>query len=177
MSTTKWALDATHSEVQFKVKHLMISNVTGFFKKFDATVETSGDDFSTAKINFSADIDSINTNNEQRDGHLKTGDFFDAATYPQIKFESTKLEKIDTENYKLHGNFTIKGISKPVVLDVEFGGIAKDPWGNTRAGFTVNGKINRQDYGISFGAVTETGGLVVSDDVKLHSNIEFIKQA
>jgi polyisoprenoid-binding protein YceI len=177
MSTTKWALDATHSEVQFKVKHLMISNVTGFFKKFDATVETSGDDFTTAKINFSADIDSITTNNEQRDGHLKTGDFFDAAAHPQIKFEGSKLEKVDTENYKLHGNFTIKGVNKPVVLDVEFGGIAKDPWGNTRAGFTVNGKINRQDYGISFGAVTETGGLVVSDDVKLHSNIEFVKQA
>lgn len=177
MSTTKWASDPTHSEVQFKVKHLMISNVTGFFKKFEATVETSGDDFTTAKINFSADIDSINTNNEQRDGHLKGGDFFDAASYPQIKFEGKKVEKVDAENYKLHGDFTIKGVTKPVVLDVEHGGIAKDPYGNTRAGFTVNGKINRQDYGISFGAVTETGGLVVSDEVKLHSNIEFIKQA
>ncbi|MFI5142298.1 MAG: YceI family protein [Bacteroidia bacterium] len=177
MSTTKWALDATHSEVQFKVKHLMISTVTGSFKKFDASVETNGEDFTTAKINFSADIDSITTNNEQRDGHLKTGDFFDAAAHPQIKFESTKLEKATTENHKLHGNFTIKGVTKPVVLDVEFGGIAKDPWGNTRAGFSINGKINRQDYGISFGAVTETGGLVVSNDVSLHSNIEFVKQA
>ena len=177
MSTTKWALDATHSEVQFKVKHLMISTVTGHFKKFDASVETNGGDFTTAKINFSADVDSITTNNEQRDGHLKTGDFFDAAAHPQIKFESSKLEKVSTENYKLHGSFTIKGVTKPAVLDVEFGGIAKDPWGNTRAGFSINGKINRQDFGISFGAVTETGGLVVSNDVTLHSNIEFVKQA
>ena len=175
MSTTKWALDATHTEVQFKVKHLMISNVTGFFKKFDAAVETSGDDFTTAKINFSADIDSITTNNEQRDGHLKTGDLFDAAKHPQIKFESSKLEKIDAENYKLHGNFTIKGVSKPVVLDVEFGGIAKDPWGNTRAGVTVSGKINRKEFGVQFHAVTETGGIVVSDEVRIHVALEFIK--
>ena len=131
MSTTKWALDPTHSEVQFKVKHLMIANVSGDFKKFDAAVETTGEDFSTAKINFSADINSISTNNEQRDGHLKTGDFFEAEKYPQIKFESTKLEKVDAENYKLHGNFTMKGLSKAEILDVEFGGIvAKDPWGN-----------------------------------------------
>ena len=170
MSTTKWALDPNHSEVQFKVKHLMIANVTGFFKKFDASVETSGEDFATAKINFSADIDSINTNNEQRDGHLKTGDFFEAEKYPQIKFESTKLEKVDAENYKLHGNFTMKGVSKPEILDVEFGGIvAKDPWGNTRAGFTINGKINRQDYGV--------GSVGVSDEVKLYSNMELVKQA
>ncbi len=170
MSTTKWALDPTHSEVQFKVKHLMIANVSGDFKKFDAAVETTGEDFSTAKINFSADINSISTNNEQRDGHLKTGDFFEAEKYPQIKFESTKLEKVDAENYKLHGNFTMKGVSKAEILDVEFGGIvAKDPWGNTRAGFTINGKINRQDYGV--------GSIGVSDEVKLYSNMQFVKQA
>jgi polyisoprenoid-binding protein YceI len=170
MSTTKWALDPTHSEVQFKVKHLMIANVSGDFKKFDAAVETSGEDFSTAKINFSADINSISTNNEQRDGHLKTGDFFEAEKYPQIKFESTKLEKVDAENFKLHGNFTMKGVTKAEVLDVEFGGIvAKDPWGNTRAGFTINGKINRQDYGV--------GSIGVSDEVKLYSNMQFVKKA
>jgi polyisoprenoid-binding protein YceI len=170
MSTTKWVLDPTHSEVQFKVKHLMISNVTGFFKKFDAAVETIGEDFATAKINFSANIGSINTNNEQRDGHLKTGDFFEAEKYPQVKFESTKLEKVDAENFKLHGNFTMKGVTKPAVLDVEFGGIvAQDPWGKTRAGFTLNGKINRQDYGV--------GSVGVSDEVKLYSNMQFVKQA
>jgi polyisoprenoid-binding protein YceI len=177
MSITKWVLDPTHSEVQFKVRHLMISNVTGSFQKFEGTVETEGDDFTTAKIHFSADVDSINTNNEQRDGHLKTGDFFAAAAHPQIKFESTKLEKVTAENYKLHGNFTIKGVSKSTVLDVDFGGIAKDSYGNTRAGFTISGKINRQDFGMSFNAATETGGLVLSNDINLHSNIQFIKQA
>lgn len=177
MSTTKWALDPTHSEVQFKVKHLMISTVSGFFKKFEGSVETEGDDFTTAKIHFSADVDSIDTNNEQRDGHLKTGDFFDAAAHPQIKFESARLEKVSGDNYKLHGNFNMKGISKPAVLDVEYGGIAIDSYNNTRAGFTVNGKINRQDFGMNFGAVTETGGLVLGNDITLHSNIEFIKQA
>ena len=170
MSNTKWALDPTHSEVQFKVKHLMIANVSGDFKKFDASVETTDEDFSTAKINFSADINSINTNNEQRDGHLKTGDFFEAEKFPQIKFESTKLEKVDAENYKLHGNFTMKGVTKAEVLDVEFGGIVpKDPWGHTRAGFTISGKVNRQDYGV--------GSVGVSDEVKLYSNMQFVKQA
>jgi len=170
MSNTKWSLDPTHSEVQFKVKHLMIANVSGDFKKFDASVETNDEDFSTAKINFSADINSINTNNEQRDGHLKTGDFFEAEKFPQIKFESTKLEKVDAENYKLHGNFTMKGVTKAEVLDVEFGGIVpKDPWGHTRAGFTISGKVNRQDYGV--------GSVGVSDEVKLYSNMQFVKQA
>jgi polyisoprenoid-binding protein YceI len=177
MSATKWVLDPTHSEVQFKVRHLMISNVTGAFQKFEGTVETEGDDFTTAKIHFSADVDSINTNNEQRDGHLKTGDFFDAAAHPQIKFEGTKLEKVSAENYKLHGNLNMKGVSKAIVLDVDFGGTAKDGYGNTRAGFTVSGKINRQDFGMSFNAVTETGGLVLGNDINIHSNIEFIKQA
>ncbi|MEO8761575.1 MAG: YceI family protein [Bacteroidia bacterium] len=170
MSNTKWSLDPTHSEVQFKVKHLMIANVSGDFKKFDASVETTDEDFSTAKINFSADINSINTNNEQRDGHLKTGDFFEAEKFPQIKFESTKLEKVDAENFKLHGNFTMKGVTKAEVLDVEFGGIVpKDPWGHTRAGFTISGKVNRQDYGV--------GSVGVSDEVKLYSNMQFVKQA
>lgn len=176
MSTTKWALDPSHSEVQFKVKHLMISTVTGHFKNFDASVETQGDDFSTAKINFTADVNSITTNNEQRDGHLKTGDFFEAEKHPQIKFESTRLEKAG-DDYKLHGNFTIRGVTKPVVLDVDYGGTTKDPWGNTRAGFEINGKINRKEFGMSFNAATETGGLVVGEDVKLHSNVEFVKQA
>ena len=177
MSTTKWVLDPTHSEVQFKVRHLMISNVSGSFQKFEGTVETEGDDFTTAKIHFSADVDSINTNNEQRDGHLKTGDFFDAAAYPQIKFEGTKLEKVSAENYKLHGNLNMKGVSKSVVLDVDFGGIAKDLRGSTRAGFTVIGKINRQDFGVSFSPLLETGELALSNDINLYNNMQFIKQA
>lgn len=174
MATT-WNLDASHSEIQFKVRHMMISNVTGHFEKFNATVETEGDDFSTAKINFTADIDSISTKNEQRDGHLKSEDFFDAANHPQLTFEGSKLEKINDEDYKLHGTLTLRGVSKPITLDVEYGGTIQDPWGMTRAGFSVEGKINRKDYGLSWSAVTEAGGLVVSDEVKLIATVEFTK--
>jgi len=177
MATTKWALDPTHSEIQFKVKHLMISNVTGQFGKFDASVETNGDDISTAKISFSADINSISTNNEQRDAHLRTSDFFDAENHPQLTFVSSKLEKVDEENYKLHGTLTMRGTSKEITLNVEFGGIITDPWGNTRSGFTVSGKINRQDFGVSFGMVTETGGLLLGNDVSIHAQAEFVKVA
>lgn len=177
MSTTKWALDPTHSELQFKVKHLMISTVTGQFNQFSGTVETEENDFTKARIDFKAEIDSISTNNEQRDAHLKNGDFFDAANHPQLTFKSEKLEKITDDEYRLHGTLTMKGTSKKINLDVEFGGITQDPWGNTRAGFTITGKINRQDFGVSFGAVTETGGLLLGDEVKIIANAQFVKQA
>jgi len=178
MTTTKWAIDPTHSEIQFKVKHLMISTVTGQFNQFNGTFETEDDDFTTAKINFTADIDSISTNNEQRDAHLKTGDFFDSEKYPELIFKSDKLERIDNEEYKLSGTLTIRGISKKVILNVEFGGMTQDPWGNTRAGFSVNGKINRKDYGIGIGfsMVSETGGLLLGDEIKINANAEFVKQ-
>src|SRR3977135_1289164 len=134
MSTTKWALDPTHSELQFKVKHLMISTVSGQFNQFNGTAETKGNDFATAKIDFTAEIDSISTNNEQRDAHLKNIDFFDAPNHPQLTFKGEKLEKVSDDEYKLHGTLTMRGTSKRVKLDVEFGGITQDPWGNTRAG-------------------------------------------
>ena len=177
MATTTWAIDPTHSEILFKVKHLLISKVTGQFKQFTATVTTEGDDIATAKVNFSAGIDSISTNNEQRDAHLKNTDFFDAATHPQLTFESTRLEKIEEEKYKLHGTLTMRGTSKPVVLDVEYGGMTKDPWGFTRVGFEVTGKISRKEFGVSFSMVSETGGLLLGDDVALHVATEFVKQA
>jgi len=177
MATTKWTMDAAHSEIQFKVRHMVVSNVTGSFGKFNADVETEGEDITTAKVHFTADIDSISTNNEQRDNHLKSADFFDGATHPQLTFESTKIEKVDGSDYKMHGNISIRGTVKPITLNVEFGGIVKDPWGNERAGFTVEGKLNRKDFGLSWSAVTEAGHLVVSDDVRIHANAEFIKQA
>lgn len=177
MKTTKWALDTTHSEIQFKVKHLMISNVTGHFKQFSGSVETDGDDFSTATFNFSADISSISTNNEQRDAHLKTGDFFDAENYPQLIFRGDELEKVDEENYVIHGTLTMRGVSKKVTLDAEFGGMTQDPWGNTRVGFSINGRINRKDFGVSFSMVSETGGILLGEEVRIHANVEFIKQA
>jgi polyisoprenoid-binding protein YceI len=177
MAKQTWALDPTHSELQFKIKHLMISNVTGQFNNFKATVETKGDDFTNAKVHFEAAVDSISTNNEQRDAHLRNGDFFDAEKFPSISFESEKMEKIADDEYKLYGTLTMRGVSKKIILEAEFGGITKDPWGNTRTGFSVTGKINRYDFGMSFGAVTETGGLLLGDEVKINANVQFVKEA
>ena len=177
MEKTKWSMDPTHSEIQFKVKHLMISTVTGHFSKFNSAVEMEGDDISTAKINFTADVNSISTNNEQRDGHLKNTDFFDAENHPQIIFNSEKLEKVDDENYRIDGNLTMRGISRKVTLDAEFGGTTVDPWGNTRIGFSLSGKINRKDFGINFSMVSETGGVLLGEEVKIFANAEFVKEA
>ncbi|MBS1597830.1 MAG: YceI family protein [Bacteroidetes bacterium] len=178
MAKTKWVLDPTHSEIQFKIRHLMISNVTGEFKNYSAEVETEGEDFLTAKVVFTADIDSVSTGAEQRDQHLKSEDFFDAANYPQLKFVATKYEAVDNDgSYELYGDLTIRGTTKPIKLDVEFGGIVKDPWGNTRAGFSINGKLNRKEYGLRWHAATEAGQIVASDEVKIHCAVEFIKQA
>lgn len=177
MTTTKWAIDPVHSEIQFKVKHLMISSVTGQFNKFSGTVETEGDDFTTAKVHFTADINSISTNNPQRDAHLQNGDFFDAENHPQLIFEGDKLEKTGDENYKVHGILTMRGTSKKIILDAEFGGITQDPWGNTCVGISLSGKINRIDFGVSFGAVSETGGALLGEEVKISANAQFVKQA
>jgi polyisoprenoid-binding protein YceI len=175
MTTTKWTLDQAHSELEFKVKHLMISTVTGSIKSFDATLSTQGDDFETAEISFSGNLDSIETRNEDRNNHLKSADFFDIANHPTLDFKSTSMEK-DGDDYVVKGNLTIKNITKPVKLNVEFGGLAKDPWGNTKAGFTLNGKINRTDFGLVYNAVLETGGVMVGEEVKILGEIQFSKQ-
>ncbi|MDR6785791.1 polyisoprenoid-binding protein YceI [Pedobacter africanus] len=176
MATTNWALDPAHSELQFKVKHLMITTVTGSLKSLNASLTSPSDDFEDASVKFEAETASIDTGNNDRDNHLKSGDFFDADQFPKITFESTSLEK-DDDDYKLKGNLTIKGITKPVKLDVEFGGIATDPWGNTKAGFTISGKINRTDFGLTWNAALETGGVMVSEDVKILGELQFVKQA
>ena len=173
----KWKIDQTHSEVQFKVKHLMITTVTGYFKKFDLEVETESEDFTTAKsIVFTADIDSIDTNNEQRDTHLKSADFFNAEEHSQLKFEGTRYEA-NGDSAKLHGDLTIRGVKKPIVLDVDFGGIVVDPYGQTKAGFTISGKISRKEFGLTWNAVTEAGSVVVSDDIKLLAEVQLVKEA
>jgi len=178
MAKYKWTLDPAHSEVQFKVRHLMITNVSGEFTKYNIEVETEGEDFMTAKVNFTVDINSISTKNEQRDGHLKSPDFFYAEKYPQLKFVATKYENVDDDgSYELYGDLTIRDVTKPVKLDVEFGGVIKDPWGNARAGFSVNGTIHRKEFDLKWDNLTETGGAIVSDDVRIHCNIELIKQA
>ncbi|MBI3235825.1 MAG: YceI family protein [Bacteroidetes bacterium] len=177
MSTTKWALDPTHSEIQFKVKHLMITTVTGSFKKFNAEAESTADNFDGAHFTFTADMNSIDTNNEQRDGHLKSGDFFDVEKFGEMKFTSTNFDKKDDGNYKLAGNLTIKDATHPIALDVEFAGMEKDPWGNQKAGFTINGKINRNTFGLTWNAALESGGMLVSEDVRILGEIQLVKQA
>ncbi|WP_339877296.1 YceI family protein [uncultured Algoriphagus sp.] len=175
MSTTKWIIDPTHSEVSFKVKHLVISTVTGYFKDFEGTAESDSDDFDGAAVSFSASIDSINTNQSDRDNHLKSADFFDAENHPKLTFEG----KIVNEggDYKLVGDLTVRGNTKPLTLDVEFGGIAGDPYGQTKAGFEIEGKISRKEYGLTWSPVTEAGSVVVSDQVRLILSVQLVKQA
>jgi polyisoprenoid-binding protein YceI len=174
---TKWSIDPMHSEVQFKVKHLVISTVSGFFKSFEGSVEAENEDFDDANIEFSIDINSIDTNQTQRDEHLKSAEFFDAAKYPHIKFKSTSFKKIGDDEYELRGNLTIKDQTKPVSLNVEFGGAAADFYGNTKAGFEITGKINRKEFGLTWDGVTEAGSVVVGEDIKLTINAQLLKQA
>lgn len=178
MATKTWVIDPTHSELQFKIKHLMITNVTGSFDIFEASVQTEGEDFSKAKISFTANVDSLSTGNAQRDGHVKSADFFDAATFPKITFVTTKAENVDSDgSYELYGDLTIRDITKNVKLSVEFGGVVKDAYGNTKAGFTINGKIQRKDFGLVWNGVTEAGGIILSDEVKIICEIQLIEQA
>lgn len=172
-----WAIDPAHSEIQFKVKHLVISTVTGYFRSFEGSVESTNDDFEGARIRFSADVNSIDTNNEQRDGHLKSDDFFGAEQFPKLQFESSSFKKLSGDAYELKGTITLKGVSKEITLAVELGGKAVDPYGNQKAGFEINGKLNRKDFGLNWDAVTEAGGIVVSDEVRLHLNVQINKQA
>ena len=172
----KWTIDPMHSEVQFKVKHLVISTVTGAFRKFEGSVESESDDFEAAKINFTIDVDSIDTNQPQRDAHLKAVDFFDGAAFPHITFASTSFTKKSGSNYVLKGQLTIKGVTKEVELAVDFGGIATDPYGNVKAGFDISGVVNRKDFGLTASMITEAGSIVVGDDVKLILSVQLAKQ-
>ena len=174
---TKWGIDPTHSEVAFKVKHLMITNVKGTFKEFEASIFTSGENFNTSEIEFSLNPASIDIGVSDRDGHLKSADFFDVENYKEITFKGTSIEAIDEDNYTVVGDITIKGIAKQIKLDVEFGGVMKDPWGNEKAGYSINGKISRKDWGLNWNATLETGGLLVSDEVKINCEVQLIKQS
>ena len=170
-----WNIDASHTNVNFEVSHMVISDVEGTFKTFDGTVISSESDFSDAKISFTVDVNSIDTDNEMRDNHLKSPDFFEASKYEKITFTSTKFTKVKGENYLLEGDLTIKGITKKIQLDVVYNGTIKDPYGNTRAGFKLNGKINRFDYGLKWNATLESGGLVVGEEVSIEANVEVVK--
>ena len=169
-----WSIDPIHSEVQFKVKHLAISNIAGTFKTFKGDVISPTEDFDNAEISLVIEADSIDTNHEIRDGHLKAEEFFDTAQFPQITFKGLLYKNAD--HYELRGDLTIRQNTRPIVLDVEFTGAGKGRNGDTRAGFEVNGKINRKDYGLSWSMLTETGGLIVGEEIKLHFDIQLIKQ-
>lgn len=166
-------IDPSHSKVQFKVKHLMISNVLGSFKEFEGKASMVENDFSTAVVNFSINTASIDTETPDRDAHLKSADFFDVEKFPKIEFEGKGMTAKDEDNYELTGNLTIKGVSKPVTLAVEFGGIMSDPWGNKKAGFSVTGEINRKDWGMTWNAALEAGGVLVGEKIKLMCDVEF----
>ena len=172
---TTWKIDPAHSEVNFNVKHLVVSKVRGHFDTFDATIETNKDDFSDAKIKFDADVNSINTNNDQRDAHLKSADFFDAANNPKMSFESTSVKKISDYELQVKGNLTLRGVTKEVTLDVVYNGTVNGLYNNEVAGFEIHGKLNRFDYGLQWNAVTEAGGVVVSNEVKIEVLAEFSK--
>ncbi|MFB5946490.1 YceI family protein [Albibacterium profundi] len=175
--TSKWISDPTHSELLFKIKHLMITNVKGEFQKFNVSIESKGNDFSDAKVSAVIDTDSIFTNNTDRDAHLRSADFFDAEKYPKITFNSTELNKLDDDNYQLKGILDLHGIEKELILDVEFGGFAKDPYGNHKAGFSVSGKLNRKDWGLNWNAALEAGGVMVSDEVRINAEIQFVQES
>ncbi|HLO59562.1 MAG TPA: YceI family protein [Bacteroidales bacterium] len=173
---TTWVIDPDHSEIFFKVKHLVIATVTGSFERFEGKMVTQSDNFEDADVEFSADVDSINTNAPDRDKHLRSDDFFDAAHNPKIFFKSKSFKK-SGDAYKLTGDITIRGISREVVLDVEYGGAMKDPWGNDKVGFELTGKLNRKDFGLKWNVMTEAGGAVAGDEVKLQLSVELVKQA
>ena len=169
MKTTKWVLDPAHSEITFKVKHLMISHVKGAFKTFDASID--GDNF-----NVTIDTGSISTNNDDRDAHLKSPDFFEVDQYPKITFVSKSLKKVDDDEFKLIGDLTIKGTNQEIKLDTEFGGFMKDPYGNEKAGFSIKGKLNRKDFGLNWNAALEAGGVMVGNEIKINAEVQFVKQ-
>jgi polyisoprenoid-binding protein YceI len=175
-TTTKWVLDPKHSEILFKVKHMMITNVKGEFRKFNAEVSSDDKHLIASSIKANIDAMSVFTNADDRDAHLRSADFFDAENYKELTFTGTSFTKADDEKYLLKGNLNIKGVSKEVVFEVEFGGINKDPWGNEKAGFSINGKINRKDWGLNWNTALETGGVLVSDEVKINAEIQLMKQ-
>jgi polyisoprenoid-binding protein YceI len=175
IAKTKWVLDPAHSELQFKVKHLMISNVKGEFRKFQ--VEVDGESFETDPITVKIETASIYTNDDNRDNHLKAGDFFDSENHPEMVFHSESTTKTGENRYQLNGNLNIKGITKPVQLEMEFNGFNQDPWGNKKAGISLSGTINRSDWGLVWNAPLETGGFLVSEDVRLSADIQLLHQA
>ncbi len=176
MAKTAWAIDPTHSAIEFKVKHMMFTNVSGKFNQFKATIENEDEQFETSSIQFSADVSSVDTNNTDRDNHLKSADFFEADNFPKLSFTSTGIKKTDDNEFEILGDLTVKNTTKNVTLKAEYSGLMKDPWGNTKIGLSISGKINRKDFGLTWNAALETGGVLVGEEVKLVADVQFVKQ-
>jgi polyisoprenoid-binding protein YceI len=176
MTDIKWVSDPTHSETTFKVKHLMITNVTGSFGDFSVTAESEDTRFKDPRVAFTAKVESLDTKNEQRDAHLKSAEFFDAERFPEIKFVSTRAHGHDTEgNFDLTGNLTIRDVTREVTVKVEFAGVEKDPWGNLKAGFSVSGRVNRSDFGLTWNAALESGGVLVGEEIRIAAEIQLVQ--
>jgi polyisoprenoid-binding protein YceI len=176
MAKSNWSIDPTHSEIGFKVKHMMFTNVSGKFNSVYASIENEDDNFESSKIIFTAEIESIDTNNQDRDNHLKSADFFDAENYPKLSFVSKEIKKINENLFKISGDLTVRDVTKSIELESEYSGLMTDPWGNTKAGLSITGKINRKDFGLTWNAALETGGVLVGEEIKLISEIQLIKQ-
>lgn len=174
---TKWIIDPAHSEIGFLIRHLMITNVKGYFREYEASIYTTGDDFMTADISLVVNAASVDTGNADRDGHLKSPDFFDVENFPQIHFTSDDAyEKVDDDgSYEMWGDLTIKGQKRQIKVSIEFGGVMKDPWGNTKAGIVVNGKIKRSDWGLNWNTALEAGGVLVGDEVRITADLQLVK--
>lgn len=175
MAKQKWAVDAAHSSIDFSIKHMVIAKVKGAFHTFEATIDADPEDLTTADIEFSVDIASVDTRNADRDNHLKSADFFDAENHPKMTFKSTKITKKSDGEYDVTGDLTIRGTTRPETFTVTFEGHAKDPWGNEKAGFSAHGTIVRSEYGLTYNAVLETGGVLVGDQVQVSIEIEAAK--
>ena len=176
MSKNLWVIDPVHSEITFKVRHMMITNVSGTFDRMEAKMYSSEKDFSDAEISFEADVDSINTRNEQRDAHLKSNDFFDASIHPKLSFKSTHFKSKGGHSYEMVGLFNMKGVEKELTLNVDFTGTVIDPWGQVKAGFEISALLMRSDFGLIWNAANEDGEVVLSEEVKLQLNVQMIKQ-
>lgn len=176
MATTQWAVDPAHTEIVFKVKHMMISTVSGKFDQYEAQLTTNGEGLTDASLSFSAEVSSINTGNADRDAHLKSADFFNAETFGKISFASTSITSNGGDDYTINGDLTIKNVTKPIQLKAEYSGVHTDPWGNQKVGLSVTGKLNRKDFDLGWNAALETGGVLVSEEVKLAVEAQFVKQ-
>jgi polyisoprenoid-binding protein YceI len=175
MTNTKWALDPAHSSVDFSVRHMMIAKVKGSFNSFNATIEADPSDLTTANIEFTVDLASVDTRNEDRDNHLRSADFFDVENNPTMTFTSTSIVKTDEGEYDVTGDLTLRGVTRPETFVVTFEGTGKDPWGNEKVGFNAEGKIKRSEYGLTWNAALETGGVLVGDEIKVSLEIQAAK--